>query len=65
MAARLRIPVLVVWGKNDEIFDIADATASRRDPPDGCIELLDGGPFLLESHLDEVVRIVRNWRAVL
>lgn len=57
------VPVLVVWGRNDEIFDIAGATAFRRDAPDARIELLDGGHFLLESHLDEVVRIIRDWRA--
>ena len=59
------VPVLAVWGKNDEIFDIAGATAFRRDAPDARIELLDGGHFLLESHLDEVVRIIRDWRAAI
>ncbi|MGP9539180.1 alpha/beta fold hydrolase [Brachybacterium sp. AOP43-C2-M15] len=58
-----RVPVLAVWGKNDEIFDVAGATAFRRDAPQARIELLDGGHFLLESHLDEVVGIIRDWRA--
>lgn len=57
------VPVLAVWGKNDEIFDAAGATAFRRDVPEARIELLDGGHFLLESHLDEVVQIIREWRA--
>lgn len=57
------VPVLAVWGKNDEIFDAAGATAFRRDVPNARIELLDGGHFLLESHLDDVVRIIRDWRA--
>lgn len=57
------VPVLAVWGKNDEIFDVAGATAFRRDAPQARIELLDGGHFLLESHLDEVVGIIRDWRA--
>ncbi|MEN0072162.1 MAG: alpha/beta hydrolase [Propionicimonas sp.] len=59
------VPVLAVWGKNDEIFDVAGATAFRRDAPQARIELLDGGHFLLESHLDEVVGIIRDWRAAL
>lgn len=58
-------PVLAVWGKNDEIFSPAGATAFRRDAVDPRIELLNGGHFLLESHLDEVASIIREWhRAV-
>lgn len=56
-------PVLAVWGKNDEIFGPDGATAFLRDAPEARIELLDGGHFLLESHLDEVVRIIRDWLA--
>ncbi|GAA4430534.1 alpha/beta hydrolase [Georgenia halophila] len=57
------VPVLAIWGKNDEIFGPDGATAFRRDAPDARVELLDGGHFLLESHLDEVVQIIRDWRA--
>lgn len=56
-------PVLAVWGKNDEIFGPDGATAFLRDVPEARIELLDGGHFLLESHLDEVVRVIRDWLA--
>ena len=55
------VPVLAVWGKNDEIFGPAGATAFRDDVPSARIELLDGGHFLLESHLDDVVQIIRDW----
>lgn len=58
-----RVPVLAVWGRNDEIFAAAGAEAFRRDAPSARIELLDGGHFLLESHLDEVARIILDWRA--
>lgn len=57
-----RVPVLAVWGRNDEIFASAGATAFLRDAPHARVELLDGGHFLLESHLDEVVAIIREWR---
>ena len=57
------VPVLAVWGRNDEIFAAAGAEAFRRDAPSARIELLDGGHFLLESHLDEVARIILDWRA--
>lgn len=56
------VPVLAIWGKNDEIFGAAGATAFLRDSPGARIELVDGGHFILESHLDEAVRVIRDWR---
>lgn len=58
-----QVPVLAVWGRNDEIFSAAGAEAFRRDAPGARIELMDGGHFLLESHLDDVVRVIREWQA--
>lgn len=49
-----QVPLLAVWGRNDQIFGPAGATAFQRDLPDARVELLDGGHFLLESHLDQV-----------
>lgn len=57
------VPVLAVWGRNDLIFGPDGARAFLRDAPHARVELLDGGHFLLESHLDEVVRIIREWRS--
>lgn len=57
------VPVLAVWGKNDEIFGPDGAEAFLRDAPHARVELLNGGHFLLESHLDDVVRIIREWRS--
>lgn len=57
------VPVLAVWGRNDEIFGPDGARAFLRDAPHARVELLDGGHFLLESDLDEVVRIIREWRS--
>ncbi|MEP7090484.1 MAG: alpha/beta hydrolase [Nocardioidaceae bacterium] len=53
------VPVLAVWGRNDEIFAAAGAEAFRADSPDVRVELLDGGHFLLEAHVDEVATSVR------
>ncbi|WAP52213.1 alpha/beta hydrolase [Arthrobacter sp. ATA002] len=58
-----QVPVLAVWGRNDEIFAAAGAEAFSRDVPLARIELLDAGHFLLESNLDDVVDIIRDWRA--
>lgn len=56
-----QVPVLAIWGRNDEIFDAAGARAFTRDAPEAQIELLDGGHFLLESHLDRVAATIRAW----
>jgi pimeloyl-ACP methyl ester carboxylesterase len=56
-----RVPVLAIWGRHDEIFAAAGAAAFRQDSPDARVELVDGGHFLLESHLDVVAATVRDW----
>jgi pimeloyl-ACP methyl ester carboxylesterase len=53
-----RVPVLAVWGRNDEIFVPAGALAFADDAPGSEIHLLDGGHFLLESHLDAVAGLI-------
>lgn len=46
------VPVLALWGRNDEIFRPEGALAFARDAAGTEIHLLDGGHFVLESHLD-------------
>ncbi|WP_114558204.1 alpha/beta fold hydrolase [Desertihabitans aurantiacus] len=53
-----RVPVLAVWGRSDEIFAPAGAEAFRQHAHEPEIHLLDGGHFLLESALEEVVPLV-------
>jgi pimeloyl-ACP methyl ester carboxylesterase len=55
------VPVLAVWGRNDEIFGPDGALAFAGDQPDAEIHLLDGGHFLLESHGDEVAELIRTF----
>jgi pimeloyl-ACP methyl ester carboxylesterase len=54
-----QVPVLAVWGRNDEIFGPAGALAFADDAPHAEIHLLDGGHFVLESHLDVVAGLIR------
>ncbi|MGW3346025.1 alpha/beta fold hydrolase [Nonomuraea rubra] len=56
-----RPPLLAVWGNGDEIFAPAGARAFADDVPDARVHLLDGGHFLLESALDEVVPLIRDF----
>jgi pimeloyl-ACP methyl ester carboxylesterase len=58
-----RVPLLAVWGGNDEIFGPDGARAFAGDLPDAEIHLLDGGHFLLESHLDEAAGLIRDFLA--
>ena len=55
------VPLLAVWGRGDEIFGPAGAEAFADDLPDAEIHLLDGGHFLLESALDEVTGLIRDF----
>ncbi|MFD8089621.1 alpha/beta fold hydrolase [Streptomyces malaysiensis] len=54
-------PLLAVWGRNDPIFGPAGARAFVRDNPKAEVRLLDGGHFLLETALDEVAPMIREF----
>ncbi|MBO3749292.1 alpha/beta hydrolase [Streptosporangiaceae bacterium NEAU-GS5] len=55
------VPVLAVWGRSDQIFGPAGALAFADDAPSAEICLLDGGHFLLESHLGATVALIRHF----
>jgi pimeloyl-ACP methyl ester carboxylesterase len=56
-----RVPLLAVWGRNDEIFIAEGARAFASDAPGAEIHLLDGGHFLLESQLDAAAGHLRGF----
>jgi pimeloyl-ACP methyl ester carboxylesterase len=56
-----RPPTLIVWGPHDGYMPEESARAYLRDLPDAELHLLDGGHWLLETHLDEVVALVRDF----
>ena len=55
------VPLLAVWGRNDEIFRPEGALAFTDDAPAAEIRLLDGGHFLLESDLDTTAATIRRF----
>ncbi|MZD05213.1 alpha/beta fold hydrolase [Streptomyces sp. SID5785] len=57
------VPVLAVWGRGDEIFRPEGALAFADDAPDAEICLLNGGHFLLESHLDAASSVIVSFLA--
>ncbi|WP_064749999.1 alpha/beta fold hydrolase [Lysobacter antibioticus] len=49
-------PMLVLWGRNDEIFVAAGAAPYRRDNPNATVKYFDTGHFALETHGVEIAR---------
>ena len=57
-----QLPVLAVWGAEDQIFSPAGAEAFRRDVTAAEIHLVDGGGhFLLESHGQLVAQLILDF----
>jgi pimeloyl-ACP methyl ester carboxylesterase len=54
-------PTLIVWGPQDGYMPEASARAYLRDLPKAELHLLDGGHWLLETNLREVVGLVRDF----
>lgn len=57
------VPLLAVWGANDEIFGPDGARAFRRDLPEAEIQLVDSGHFALESHFGTITEHIRDFLA--
>lgn len=56
-----RPPTLIVWGPQDGYMPEGSARAYLRDVPDAELHLLDGGHWLLETSLDNVVTLARDF----
>ncbi|MGW3550925.1 alpha/beta fold hydrolase [Streptomyces griseoincarnatus] len=57
-----QVPLLAIWGAEDEIFGPDGARAFAKDLENAQIQLVPGGGhFLLESHLDTVTDAVRTF----
>ena len=54
-------PTLIVWGPQDGYMPEGSARAYLRDLPNAELHLLDGGHWLLETNLDEVAALMRDF----
>ena len=55
-------PTLILWGPRDRYMPAGAARAYLRDLPEAKLHLFDdGGHWLLETHLDEVVPLIRDF----
>lgn len=54
-----KVPILAVWGKNDQIFVPAGAEAFKRDGGEKVeVKLLDAGHFAVESNGEEISKLM-------
>jgi pimeloyl-ACP methyl ester carboxylesterase len=56
-------PMLIVWGKNDQIFPPAGAEPYKRDLKTLDFHLIDAGHFALETNGDEIAQLIRDFLA--
>jgi pimeloyl-ACP methyl ester carboxylesterase len=54
-------PMLIAWGKNDQIFPAAGAEPYKRDVKTLEFHLIDAGHFALESNGDEIAGLMREF----
>jgi pimeloyl-ACP methyl ester carboxylesterase len=54
-------PALMVWGRHDAFFDIAETLSWMRALPRMEAHILDGGHFLLETHADAAARLMAEF----
>jgi pimeloyl-ACP methyl ester carboxylesterase len=56
-------PTLIAWGKNDPCFLVAGAEAYKRDLATVDYHLLDTGHFALETDVDTIAELMRDFLA--
>jgi pimeloyl-ACP methyl ester carboxylesterase len=56
-----RPPTLVVWGKYDPSFLVAEAEAYRRDLPGAEIHVIEAGHFALDEKPDDIAALIRQF----
>jgi pimeloyl-ACP methyl ester carboxylesterase len=55
--------MLIVWGRYDPVFDIAEVAALKRDVPNAEVHVLDAGHFALDESADDVAKLMRGFLA--
>ena len=56
-------PTLIAWGKNDPVFPLAGAEPYKRDLRRLEYHVLDTGHFALETHVDTIADLMRDFLA--
>jgi pimeloyl-ACP methyl ester carboxylesterase len=53
-----QLPTMVIWGKYDAFYSVAEAPCYKRDVPDAEIHILEAGHKVLESHFEELTPVI-------
>jgi pimeloyl-ACP methyl ester carboxylesterase len=54
-------PALVVWGRFDPVFDVAEVAALKRDLPKAEVHVLDAGHFALDESVGDIAKLMRGF----
>jgi pimeloyl-ACP methyl ester carboxylesterase len=54
-------PALIIWGKYDVFFSVAEAHCYKRDLPDAQVHIVDGGHMALETNFTEVLGLINDF----
>jgi len=58
---RFQPPLLVLWGKYDSSFIVAEAEAYKRDVPGAEVHILEAGHFALDEKVEEIAQLVSEF----
>jgi pimeloyl-ACP methyl ester carboxylesterase len=56
-----RPPTLIVWGRYDPVFHVAEVAALKRDVPTAEAHILDAGHFALDESAAEIAKLMRGF----
>lgn len=54
-------PALIIWGKYDVFFNVAEAPCYKRDLPQAQVHILDGGHMALETNFNEILNLISTF----
>ena len=54
-------PALIIWGKYDIYFEVAEAYCYKRDLPKAETHIIEGGHMALETNFEEVQSLLKNF----
>jgi pimeloyl-ACP methyl ester carboxylesterase len=54
-------PTLILWGRYDPSFAIAEVDAYRQDLPDAEVHVLEAGHFALDEAVVEISDLIRSF----
>jgi pimeloyl-ACP methyl ester carboxylesterase len=54
-------PTLVVWGRYDPVFDVAEVAALKHDVPKAEVHVLEAGHFALDESATDVAKLMRGF----